>query len=458
MINERFFERMRGLLGEEYSEFEAALGEAAVRGIRVNTLKLSVADFKEIWRGGLLPLGYTRDGFIPECGEGIGNTPEHHAGLIYVQDPGAMAPLNAIDIPEGARVLDVCSAPGGKSAQIAAMIGESGFLHANEYVPKRAKITVGNLERLGVRSAVVTSLDTAELGELYSEFFDVVVCDAPCSGEGMFRKSEEAIEDWSEENVAACRERQLMILENVLGTLKSGGLLLYSTCTYSIEENEGVISELLRRHPELRLIPAKDAVCAVTADGIALEGRSELRLTRRFYPHRSRGEGQFLAVLEKRESEENTTKKKTILYKNTEIPLSKQEVAIVSEFFKKSFKSIPRGRLIKQGEGISLIPFDTPIPPSRVFMAGVMVGEIKGKLLFPHHQLFSAYGDMMKSGFELTDVDGAAERYLRGEELLAENMPDGWCAVRYHGCSLGGGKVSAGRLKNHYPKGLRLKG
>ena len=454
MLPEKFLHRMKELLGEGYAGFETSLAEPSVRAIRVNTLKTGLESFLSVYKGDLSPIEYTTDGFIPALSDGIGNTPEHHSGMFYVQDPGAMMPVNATEIPRGARVLDVCSAPGGKSSQLAALIGEEGFLHANEYVPKRAKIIVGNLERLGIRNAVVTSLDTAELGAMYSDYFDVVLCDAPCSGEGMFRKCDDAVTEWSEENVLACAERQTEILENVIGTLKPGGKLIYSTCTYSLEENEGVILSLMRGHPELSLIEVNPAVKAATMPGVALDGVAELEHTRRFYPHISRGEGQFVAVLKK---DENSSISPTILYKNTEIPPTKAEIAIVNEFLKSVFKSIPSGRLVKQGDGISLIPFDTPIPPSRVFMAGVMLGQIKGKLIMPHHQLFSAYGTDMKRKRVLSSGDPDVQKYLRGEEIDANGTEDGWCCVEYCGAALGAGKVSSGRVKNHYPKGLRIK-
>jgi len=454
MLPQGFMDRMRGLLGDGFADFERALGEPNVRALRVNTLKTDTETYMRLAGGRLDPIPYARDGFIPEAAEGIGNTPEHHAGMIYVQDPGAMAPINAVDIPEGAYVLDTCAAPGGKSSQLAARIGPSGFLLANEYVPKRAKIIVGNFERLGITNAVVTSLDTRELGEMFREEFDILLCDAPCSGEGMFRKCDEAIVDWSEENVSACAERQLAILENTVGTLKVGGKLIYSTCTYSTEENEEVVLRFTKRHPEMRLCPVKEELICETAEGIPIEGCEQLKLCRRFYPHISRGEGQFVAVMEKTGKSKDL---ETILYKSTEIKPNKNELALVNDFIKTNMNSLPDGRFIRQGEGISHISFDVPLPERRVFMAGVMLGEIRGKLFFPHHQLFSAYGHLMKRQLNLKCGDPCVEKYLRGEEIDAAECPDGWCAVLYEGAALGGGKVSRGRLKNHYPKGLRIK-
>ena len=441
---------MKNILGGEYEDFLKALGNEPVRGVRVNTLKTDVDTVVTESDGTLIPLSYNELGFILTDGDGVGNGAAHHAGMYYVQDPGAMATVSALDVQPGWRVLDTCAAPGGKSTQLAALIGEGGFLHANEFVPKRAKIAVSNLERMGVRNAVVTSLDTAVLGEIYDGYFDLVVCDAPCSGEGMFRKSDEAVSEWSEDNVSACAKRQLEILCNVAGTVKSGGYLLYSTCTYSTEENEDTVSAFLKSHPDFTLAPAKEALACVTADGIG----ENMRLCRRFYPHRAPGEGQFIALLRK----EKTEKTPTILYKDAAKPLNKEELSVVKKFFSECFCVIPEGRLVKHGELIAIVPEHCPIPPRSVFMAGVLVGEVSRGILRPHHQLFSAYGQNMKMRLDLKKGDPRVAKFLRGEELelLGESL-DGWCAVSYEGSVIGGGKCSGGRVKNHYPKGLRNK-
>ena len=172
MIPERFLERMKGMLGEDFAAFERALGEPSVRAVRVNTVKLTVGDFLEKTELDLSPIPYAEDGFIPSNTKGIGKTAEHHAGMFYVQDPGAMATVKALDIQRGWRVLDSCAAPGGKASQLAAAIGEDGFLLANEYVPKRAKIIVGNFERLGIKNAAVTSLDT-KAQDVSEELYDL---------------------------------------------------------------------------------------------------------------------------------------------------------------------------------------------------------------------------------------------------------------------------------------------
>ena len=447
MLPERFKERMKDMLGEEYPAFEAALAEPNVRAIRVNESKISVRDFLSATRLELSPISYADDGFIPDNVDGIGKSADHHAGMFYVQDPGAMATVKALDIKKGWRVLDACSAPGGKASQLASAIGEDGVILANEYVPKRAKIVVSNFERLGIKNAIVTSLDTAKIRDMFVSYFDLVLCDAPCSGEGMFRKYDEALTEWSEDNVRLCAERQTEIMNNLASVVKAGGYLLYSTCTYSKEENEGVVSEFLANHPEFSLCPVKEELKLATADG--LDGLCEAR---RFYPHLTKGEGQFIALMQR---SENTGDMPTILYKEKVILPTKDELTVAGKFLSDSLTDKPCGRLIKWGEYLVLIPHDLPIPPYSVFMPGVILGEVKKGNFFPHHQLFSAYGHMFKRQIDLTKDDARTEKYLRGEEIEADSDLNGWCAVTYGGATLGGGKISSGRMKNHYPKGLR---
>lgn len=449
MLPEKFLLRMKNILGEEYAAFESALSEPSVRGVRVNTTKISVDNFLGVSSLSLEKIPYLNDGFIPESADGIGRSAEHHSGMFYVQDPGAMATVGAVDIKRGWRVLDTCAAPGGKASQLASAVGDEGVLLANEYVPKRAKIIVGNLERLGIKNAVVTSLDTARLAEMFSSYFDLVLCDAPCSGEGMFRKYDEAVSEWSEENVLACAKRQIEILENCQSCVKAGGYLLYSTCTYSVEENEGVIEEFLSRHPEFSLVEVKDELKAVTADGLG-----KFKAARRFYPHKSRGEGQFIALLKK---DENSVNLPTILYKDSAKSPSKADEAVARAFLKDNLKTEFRGRIISVGEQLAIISHDLPIPPYSVFMSGVLLGEVKKGILFPHHQFFSAFGADMKRRVELKRGDARVEKYLVGEEIDTDITDGGWCAVTYEGVALGGGKISGGRVKNHYPKGLRNK-
>ncbi len=462
MLPEKFLNRMKAMLGEDFPAFSSALEEPAVRAIRVNECKCSAEQFLGHTSLSLESIPYADCGFIPEGADKIGKSAEHHAGLFYVQDPGAMATVSSINIIKGWKVLDACAAPGGKSSQLAAAVGEGGFLLSNEFVPKRAKIIVGNFERLGIKNAVVTSLDTAEFNNMFSAVFDLVLCDAPCSGEGMFRKYDVATEEWSEENVAASAARQREILENCSAAVRDGGYLLYSTCTYSEEENEGVIADFLKAHPDFSLAPVREEVRSVTAPGIT-RSAAELDMSeaRRFYPHLSKGEGQFIALMKR----ENSDLLSRILYKENIKKPSKDEILAVERFFSENFSERPSGHLIKQGEGISLIMHDFPIPPCGVFMPGIMLGEVAHGMLTPHHNLFSALGALFKKKELIAADDKRLEGYLRGEQIEARTASgSGYVAVCLslsgsggEAVPLGGGKLSSGKINNRYPKGLRNK-
>ena len=454
MLPERFTERMKLLLGDEMKDFLSALAMPAVKALRLNPNKCEKDEDLSYLGLSLRPIPYVEGGYIIEGDtNGLGNTPAHLSGKFYIQDPGAMATAASVEVSPDAWICDLCAAPGGKTTQLAAKLGEGGFILSNEFVPKRAKILVGNVERMGIRQAAVTSMDTGELARLYPSTFDLVVADAPCSGEGMFRKDVPAIEEWSEENVKLCAERQAMILDNAARLVRSGGSLLYSTCTYSLEENEMAIDAFLLRHPEFSIIPVKDEVAAITADGIRFDGCSAagIELCRRFYPHKALGEGQFIALMKKESGDEGSS-----AFKEKLTPPGKDEIYAVKKFFSENLIKEPDARLAKYGENLVLISHGCPLPPHSVFSAGVLVGEVRGKLLFPSHQLLTAYGDLFIRREELIDED-AARLYVSGEEIDSHLTSSGFAAVLYRGAPIGGGKASGGKIKNHFPKGLRVR-
>lgn len=270
----------------------------------------------------------------------------------------------------------------------------------------------------------------------------------------MFRKYDEALTEWSEDNVRECAIRQGGILSNLAPVVRPGGYLLYSTCTYSLEENELTVAKFLDTYPDFHIVECSEKIRTVTADGIVPSGvnHPELKLTRRFYPHLNAGEGQYIALLKK---DDNSADLPTILYKDAAKPLTKEEIALTQAFLSNAFIDFPNTRLIRQGDYVVSVAHDCPIPSHSVFMPGVILGEIKGKLFIPHHQLFSAYGTQMRECENLTRGDERCDKYLRGEEIEAKEAKSGYCCVCYEGVPLGGGKTSGGRIKNHYPKGLR---
>ena len=451
MLPLSFLSRMERLLGDEYPAFLRAMTEGeAEHAFRVNTVKLSVSDFEKLspLDGGRVP--YTPDGFYHDE-EKIGRHPCHHAGMVYSQDPGAMSALQAIAIQPGWRVLDVCAAPGGKSAQIAAAIGENGVLVSNEYVSARCKLLVGNIERLGIPNALVLNADSATLRGYFPAYFDMVVVDAPCSGEGMFRKSEDARRMWSEENVRHCAARQADILADAADTVRAGGYLLYSTCTFSPEENEEQVAAFLAAHPEFSLRPVAEALLPYTAAGLPING-IDPTACRRFYPHIAPGEGQFMALMQKTGDPCNHP---APTYRDAgELP-QKADMIALRAFFADAFGEERYAARVRSLHGNLVLPPDIPLPPRGVFAAGVLVGEVRKGILFPHHQLFSAYGKRFVRRLNLALDDPRVSAYLHGDVIPAPDLANGYCAVLLEGCPLGGAKIVDGMAKNLYPKGLR---
>lgn len=444
-----YAERMKSILGNEFDEYTAELQRSPVRGFRVNTNKISLEDFRRINIFSEERIPYVENGFYLDF-ERIGNHPYHHAGMFYIQEPGAMAPAECIDIQPDWRILDMCAAPGGKSTQLRNKLGENGILVSNEIIPSRCRILTGNIERLGLRNCVTTCMDTSKLAKTFPKAFDLVMCDAPCSGEGMFRKEEIAIDEWSVENVTKCAERQSEILDNAALLVADGGYIIYATCTFSLEENEMVVDAFLEKHPEFEIIPVNERVKKYTVDGIGFEGCKckDIGFARRFYPHKSKGEGQFMAVLRNKSEENGNSTTKT--HSRTKID------RVVIDFLKETLTDYDESHIqIYNGNPVYFSP-DFEIPKGAAFCCGVTIGEIKKNYILPHHQFFMAMGKDFRRKINLTADSTELKKYLHGEEFETE-CEKGWAVVTVEGCSVGGVKVVNGRAKNHYPKGLRTK-
>ena len=439
---------MKQLLGEEeFSLYEDSFRQNAVRAFRVNTEKISVKDFTEINLFSSEQVPYVETGFYLDYDK-IGNHPFHHAGMIYVQDPGAMATAECLEVQPDWWVLDMCAAPGGKSSQLRNKLGENGILISNEIVHSRCKILTGNMERLGFRNTATTCLDPARIAQIFPETFDMIMVDAPCSGEGMFRKDDIAIKEWSVDNVLHCAQRQKGILEQAAVALRPGGYIVYATCTFSLEENEMVVDDFLQAHPEFELMPVCESVRLYTSDGISYDGCKCLNLydARRFYPHKSRGEGQFMAVLhDKRPSVPRPVEAKKSSVKIDPIIIDFLNDTLVDYDLEQV--SMYNGTPIYASPALAL---DKGV----AFSCGVTIGEIRKKYIQPHHQFFMAMGRQFKRQIELAPDSPELDRYLHGEEIPVD-CENGWAVITTKCCSVGGVKVTAGRAKNHYPKGLR---
>ena len=446
-----FENRMKNLLGDEFESYKASLEEEPVKSFRVNTDKISLEDFNKINIFNTEKIKYSPTGFYFNF-EKIGNHPYHHAGMIYVQEPGAMAPAECVELEEDWLCLDMCSAPGGKSTQLRNKLGENGILVSNEIIPSRCKILTSNVERLGLKNTITTCMDSNKIARLYPKTFDFIMVDAPCSGEGMFRKEQIAIDEWSKENVEKCAVRQMEILENATKCLKNGGYIVYATCTFSLEENEMLIDEFLSVHPEFELLRVNEEVEKNTSDGIFFDGCKceNIKYTRRVYPHKNKGEGQFMALLHNTDPESQSKFSKTSKSNNLKIDKN------VFEFLDNTLTTYDKDSVKMNNDTPIYFTGDFDTSKATVYMKGVTIGEIKKNYIQPHHQFFMALGASFKRRIELTADSDEIKKYLHGEEFDT-TCENGWAVVTVNGCSLGGVKVVNGRAKNHYPKGLRLK-
>ncbi len=456
-----FRERMMRLLGDAYPAFLAAYEHDPQRGLRVNPYKCTAEQLSAMQLFPLRPTPFEKNGFYLDCTEvGTGNHPLHHAGAFYLQEPAAMLPIAAAApyIREGDFVLDVCAAPGGKSTQLAAAIGRTGLLVSNEFIPARAKILLSNIERLGIPNAIVTNTDAAHLRTWYEGAFDCVVVDAPCSGEGMFRKNPQAIAEWSEENIAMCAERSYGILTDAAHCLRPGGVLVYATCTFAPQENEELIARFVGEYPMFHVAMLPDAVRCVTTPGLSVPGcHADLTRSARCYPHVTGGEGQFVCILIK---EGNGTRSPI---KEDFEKLTKDETAAVSALTSDLFpkETVP---LIRKRKGqLAAITPGMAVSGS-CFSFGVRLGELRGSRIVPHHQLFSAYGSEMRRKWNFSAEDPRVLQYLHGDTIPVDDTDcvgacdDGFGCLMVCGCPLGGVKRVGNTLKNHYPKGLRIGG
>ena len=435
-LPEKFLVRMQDMLKDEYEEFFKCFNEEPKKGVRVNTLKCSKEKLE-----GLMDLKKAPCSELSYYYEGkVGALPLHFAGAFYSQEPSASSAVTVLDPKPGDYVLDMCAAPGGKSTQIAALLNGEGLLWSNEVVKNRANILLSNMERMGVRNAVISSVYPDVLSKHLGGFFDKVLVDAPCSGEGMFRKNEEAILEWSEEHVASCGERQLEILKSASNLLKKDGVLVYSTCTFSIEENENLVKKFLETCPEYEQLEIDVPFGRKGFDNKSL----------RLFPM-DEGEGHFVAKF--RRVEENYEYPKI-----QELKEDKKDIEGV-KFFSELFNIKPYGKIKNFGDKFVIMP-KAELPDLKglgVIRAGVVLAEVKGKHIEPHHSVFAAAKpDECKN---LADFDSADEnllKYLKGEEIDVDEKLKGYTAVSVHSVVAGFGKASGGRLKNKYPKGLRI--
>lgn len=478
MLPEEFLERMKGQLGEDYPAFLASYDQPRRQALRLNALKkVESGESMEqvltaLFRMERVP--WAKNGYYYDGETGPGKHPYHEAGLYYIQEPSAMAPASFLETLPGERVLDLCAAPGGKSTQIGASLAGRGLLVCNEINPSRAKILSENIERMGLANACVTNESPERLAEAFPEYFDKILVDAPCSGEGMFRKNEIALTEWSPENVRLCGERQDGILEQAAKMLRPGGRLAYSTCTFSEWENEGTIQRFLERHAEFHLVEGlrfrtklhEESVASVETDGEEIAEEIIFDGMLRLYPHEIRGEGHFLAVMQKEGevpsgyvSVPPRGLAKTITERDCKEWVAFQEENLSRLVEKAVYGEGVQSALLKFGENLYLVPENFPsVKGLKVLRPGLHLGEIKKNRFEPSHALALALGAKdVKHVWRFQGEDPAVKAYLNGQTFSAEGEK-GWYLICVDGISLGWGKLAGQIMKNHYPKGLRVSG
>lgn len=448
MLPEQFLNRMEKMLGKDYGLFLESYDQPKYQALRVNHLKDPGEEIRK--RADFLgeEVPWAQGGYYYKEESHPGKHPFHEAGVYYIQEPSAMAPASILGALPGERVLDLCAAPGGKSTQIGSAMQGEGILVCNEIHPQRAKILSENIERMGIANALVCNHEPAYLADRFPEYFDRILVDAPCSGEGMFRKNEDAAQQWSMENIEMCAARQRDILESAASMLKKGGCMVYSTCTFAPEEDEGTVDSFLKNHSEfsleqIRLYPGMEP----GRPEWVLGGSSELVKTVRLWPHKLKGEGHFMALL-KKEGAAGAG------FGVMEKSVPEKECREWTEFKEQYLQKKLEGTYLKFGDQLFLAPKECPsLKGLKVLRAGLHLGTVKKNRFEPSHALaLSLKPDEMKKSYEVDEK--TAQYYLQGQTFAAEGEK-GWYLVCVEGYSLGFGKLSGTVMKNHYPKGLR---
>lgn len=442
-MKDLFLKRMKEYLQEEYDAYLETLQQDMYRGIRVNPCKSSALELEELQLCEMTPSNICPQSYyIPKDVAHLGNHPAHLAGLFYMQEPSASSAVEVLDVKQGEWVLDLCAAPGGKSTQIAAKLANTGFLVSNEIESKRAMILISNMERMGFSECMITNAHPEVLCKEMSGCFDKVLVDAPCSGEGMFKKHSKAMEDWTLEHVCACAARQKLILDSAYEALKQDGILVYSTCTYSIEENEAVVYDFIKQHPDMEVL---DAGVSFGRIGLPYEDLDSSKV-RRILPM-DQGEGHFIARM-KKHGESSHVKLKEL--SNDKLP------PFVETFFKDQLaKPLPYQMILQEKVYIKQTPF-IKLKKTRILRQGILAGEMIKNRIEPHQHFYSA--SILQSRFlrsyELSEEE--CQLYLQGNQIQVPGYKGYTCLTwRHHPIAYGKGDGMV--IKNKYPKGMRIR-
>ena len=438
-MNQEFEQQMKDLLGNEYDAYMACLQQPPGRGFRINTLKGNADHLFSCMDLSASPSPFAENGYYTQAAAGIGHTPEYMAGAFYMQEPSASSAVTVLAPKPGLKVLDLCAAPGSKSTQIGEKMNNQGLLVVNEINPQRARILLENIERHGMTNTVVTNSDTKLIADTLQEFFDMVLCDAPCSGEGMMRKEQEAISQWSPKLVESCACLQKEILSNAYRCLKPGGTLVYSTCTLNKTENENQVLSFLQEHPDMHMVDA-----GVSFGRAAFEKSHEIDKAIRIFPM-DHGEGHFVAKMVK----DGTARGYDLSVRQSD-QIQKSTIQAIHETLTQPYPYL----FSYQGKVYGSVNPFYDFGRIRVLRQGVLLGEEKkGRFEFSHHFFMSTHASF-KHCFEMNDAQ--CRSYMHGEQITSE-FEKGMVAMCYHGYVIGGAKSDGKVLKNRYPKAFRTR-
>lgn len=443
-LPEQYAAAMKELLGEEFSAYLESFHDTRVYGLRVNTLKISVEEFLRIAPFRLKPIPWISNGFYYEEDEKPAKHPYYYAGLYYLQEPSAMTPASMLPVSEGDRILDMCAAPGGKSTELGARLKGSGLLVSNDISSSRAKALLKNIELFGISNAFVINEDPKKLVSIYEGYFDKVLIDAPCSGEGMFRKDNKLIRAWEKNGPGFYGDIQREIVLYGADMLKPGGVMLYSTCTFSKHEDEGTIRYLLEQRPQMKLLPPSydyEGFCG---------GYDGLEQCIRIWPHKMQGEGHFIAILQKTADDTKRFYPSLASGKDKLVPE-------LSDFLKQVSMPMDYGDIHMFEDRAYLIPHTAgEYGRLRKLRAGLLLGEVKKNRFEPSQALAMALKmDEYAQTINLSAEDPLVIKYLKGETLELDIDKTGWQLICVDGYPLGWGKMSGRTLKNKYHAGWR---
>ena len=458
-LPEKFENKMKELLQDEYDDYLQCYDEPRYYGLRVNTNKISVEDFLKIAPWPLTPVPWIPNGFYYD-GDKIqpSKHPYYFAGLYYLQEPSAMTPASRIPVEPGERVLDVCAAPGGKATELGAKLKGEGVLIANDISNSRARGLLKNLELFGIGNMMVISEEPGKLVEYFPEYFDKILIDAPCSGEGMFRKDKKMVKAWEEHGPEFFSKLQRSIITQAAAMLKPGGMILYSTCTFDPLENEKTVEYLLETCPEFKICDMEgyEGFC----EGIPkyVEDHSEeYRKTVRIFPHKMQGEGHYLALVKKGDDNTERKNEKTAKPKSGAKKLPEE----LEQFLKELAWDVDKFRLDIREERVYYMPENLPMLKGvRFLRSGLLLGEVKKNRFEPSQALAMC---LKKEEYprilDLPVSDDRVIKYLKGETLDVEDITSrkekGWYLVCVDGYPLGFGKLANQTLKNKYLPGWR---